>query len=61
MNNYKAFLANKLPIDILNCKTSYEAQQRAATLWNLKPSQRSKITVVLCEKDSEQVIHLPLD
>jgi hypothetical protein len=57
MNNYKAFYKNRQPIIITNAKTSYEAQQRAAQVWDLKPSQRVNVTVVLCEKDGQQVTH----
>lgn len=60
-NNYKAFYPNKSPIDIMDCKTSYEAQQRAAAVWNLRPSQRHKVTVVLCEKDGKEVSHNPAE
>lgn len=56
--NYKAFYAGKHPIEIYDAKSSYDAQCRAAVVWNLKPSQRPNVTVVLCEKDGEQVIHV---
>jgi hypothetical protein len=55
---YKAFYPGKHPIEITTAKSSYEAQCMAATLWNLKPSQRYKVTVVLCEKDGQQVTHV---
>ena len=57
-NNYKAFCTGKHPIEISNAESSYAAQCQAAVLWNMKPSQRYKITVVLCEKDGKQVTHI---
>mgnify|MGYP001565680860 CR=1 FL=1 len=61
MNGYKAFYTGKQSIEILDCATSYEAQTRAASVWNLKPSQQHKVTVMLCEADNKQVTHLLLD
>lgn len=58
MNNYKAFCTGKTPIEIMGAKSSYDAQCRAAVVWNMKPSQRHKITVVLCEKDGQQITHV---
>lgn len=58
MLNYKAFYNGKQPIEILDAESSYDAQQRAAVVWNLKPSQRYKVIVVLCEKDGQQVTHV---
>lgn len=60
-NNYKAFYRGKSPIDIMDCRTSYEAQQRAAAVWKLKPSQRADVTVVLCETDNKPVVHNPAE
>jgi hypothetical protein len=57
MNGYKAFYANKQPIEIY-AGSSYAAQLQAATVWNLKPSQRHKITVVLAELDGKPVTHI---
>ena len=54
---YKAFMTGKTPIIITDCKSSLEAQNRAATVWNVKPKNRYKITVVLTEKDDKPVIH----
>lgn len=61
MNNYKAFFPGKSPIDIMDCASSYEAQKRAATVWRIKPKQVHKITVVLCEKEGNQVVHNPAE
>ena len=61
MLGFKAYCTGKQPIEITTAKSSYEAQCMAATLWNMKPSQRHKITVVLCEKDGQQVTHTAVD
>lgn len=59
MNGYKCFYKRHQPIEIY-AATSYEAQCRAAEVWNLKPSQRKDVTVMLCEKpDGTQVEHAP--
>ena len=60
MNGYKAFCTGKNPIEVY-ADTSYRAQCQAAVSWNMKPSQRHKITVVLCEKQGEQVTHVAVD
>jgi hypothetical protein len=57
MNGYKTFYGNKQPIDVY-AGSSYAAQLRAATVWNLKPSQRWKITVVLAQLNGEPVTHI---
>ena len=57
MNGYKAFYTGETPIEVY-ADSSYQAQCQAAVLWNLKPSKRSGITVVLCEKQGEQVTHI---
>lgn len=54
---YKAFYRGKTPIEITQATSSYEAQKLAAEVWNLKPSQRHNVTVVLCEKDGVPVVH----
>lgn len=58
MLNYKAFFGNKLPIDIMDASSAYDAQCRAARVWNLKPSQQYKISVVIAERDGVAVAHL---
>ena len=58
---YKAFMSGKTPIIITTANSSFEAQKMAATLWNLKPSQRHKVTVVLAEKDGKPVTHNPAE
>ena len=57
VKGYKAFLKGKQPIEVY-ADSSYAAQCQAAVLWNLKPSKRCEITVVLCEKDGQQVTHV---
>jgi hypothetical protein len=56
---YKAFYKSKQPIGIWTANTSREAQQRAAEVWDLKPSLSCKITVVRCDEDREVVTLLP--
>lgn len=58
---FKAFCHGKQPIEITTAKSVYEAQCMAARLWNMKPSQQHRISVVLCEKDGEQVTHIAVD
>lgn len=54
---FKAFCKGKQPIEIFTAKSVYEAQCMAARLWNMKPSQQYKISIVLCEKDGQPVVH----
>jgi hypothetical protein len=53
MNGYKCFYKGK------SCEvyaeTSYQAQQKAAVVFKAKKSY--EITVCLCEKQGEQIIH----
>ena len=53
MNGYKAFFKGK------TCEvyaaTSYEAQQKAAAIFKARKSY--DVTVILCEKNGEQVTH----
>lgn len=53
MNGYKAFFNSK------SCEvqaaTSYEAQQKAAAIFKARKSY--DVTVILCEKQGETVIH----
>jgi hypothetical protein len=55
MNGYKCFYRGK------TCEvyaaSSYEAQQKAALVFKAKKSY--EVTVVLCEKAGEQVVHTP--
>lgn len=55
MNGYKAFYKGK-SIEIF-ANTSLEAQQIAAKKFKAKKSY--DVTVVLCEKNDEQVTHSP--
>ena len=57
MNGYIAFYKGKR-IEIY-AKTSYEAQQIAAKQFKAKKSY--DVTVVLAEKNGEQVIHTAVD
>lgn len=54
MNGYKCFYRNKI-IDVY-ADTTYQAQQKAAQI--LKARKAYEITVVLCEKDDETIIHV---
>ena len=53
MNGYKAFYKGK-SIDIM-ANTAYEAQKAAALKFKAKKSY--EVTVILCEKQGEQVTH----
>ncbi len=57
MHGYKAFYKGKVAIEVY-ADTSYQAQCQAAIVWNLKPSQRMNVTVVLCELNGKQVTHI---
>lgn len=56
MNGYKAFYRGKT-VEVY-ADTSYQAQQKAAAL--LKAKKDWEVTVVLCEKAGEQVVHAPM-
>ena len=56
MNGYKAFYKNRSCEVMAN--TSYEAQKKAAVIFKAKRSY--EVTVILCEKSGEQVVHAPL-
>ena len=53
MNGYIAFYKGRKAE--VYAQTSYEAQQKAAALFKAK--KEYEVTVVLAEKDSEQVVH----
>jgi hypothetical protein len=53
MNGYKAFYHGKTTE--VFAETSYKAQQKAAEIFKAKKSY--EVTVVLCEKDGEQVTY----
>lgn len=57
MNGYKAFYKGK-QLDVY-ADTSYKAQLKAAELFKAKKSY--DVTVILCEKQGEQVIHIAID
>lgn len=57
MNGYKAFYKGR-EIEV-QAETSYKAQQAAAIIFNAKKSYQ--VTVVLCEKDGQQVTHIPTE
>jgi len=54
MNGYKAFYRGK-QLEVY-ADTSYKAQLKAAELFKAKKSY--EVTVVLCEKQGEQVTHI---
>ena len=56
MNGYKAFYKGSECEVMAN--TSYEAQTKAAV--KLKAKKSYDVTVVLCEKNGQQVTHLPM-
>ena len=53
MNGYKAFFKGKTCE--VTAATSYEAQQKAAAIF--KARKTYDVTVILCEKQGETVIH----
>lgn len=55
MNGYKAFYKGK-SIEVY-ANTSYEAQTKAAE--QFKARKAYEVTVILCEKNGEQVTHTP--
>lgn len=56
MNKYVAFYRNKETT--VEAETSYQAQLAAAEKFKARKSY--EVTVVLAEKDGEQVTHTPL-
>ena len=55
MNGYKAFFKGKTCE--VTAASSYEAQQKAAAIFKARKSY--DVTVILCEKNGEQVTHNP--
>lgn len=55
MNGYKALYKGKW-LEVY-ADTSYEAQTKAAKLFKAK--KQYEVTVILCEKQGQQVIHTP--
>jgi hypothetical protein len=56
MNGYKAFYRGKTTEVMAD--TSFQAQEKAAAFFKAKKSY--EVTVVLCEKNGEQVVHAPM-
>ena len=54
MNGYKAFYRNK-ECEV-EANSSYEAQTKAAAIF--KARKVYEVTVMLCEKDGQQVTHV---
>lgn len=59
MNGYKAFY-NGTSIEVY-AKSLYAAKLAAIDKMKVKKSQHHMVSVMLCEKDGEQVTHMPLD
>ena len=57
MNGYIAFYKGK-QIEVY-APTSYEAQTKAAAIFKAKKSY--EVTVMLAERDGEQVVHTAMD
>jgi len=55
VNGYKCFYKDKTAE--VKAETSYSAQQKAAEIFKAKRAY--EVTVVLCEKNGEQVTHKP--
>lgn len=65
MNGYKCFWKHaKEPIDVL-ASTSLEAQTKATELFQAKAKRKKvksyEVSVYLCEKDSQEVVHTPTE
>jgi serine/threonine-protein kinase RIO1 len=56
LNGYKAFYKGKTAE--VYAETSFKAQEAAAKIFRAKKSY--EVTVVLCEKAGEQVVHAPM-
>lgn len=59
MNRYKAFYNGK-QADIY-AESLYQAKMEAIKHFNPRRSQEHMVSVVLCEKDGETVVHRPVD
>ena len=55
MNGYKAFYKDR-QCDVM-ADTSFEAQKKAAAIFKAKRAH--EVTIMLCEKNGEQVTHVP--
>lgn len=55
MNGYKAFYKGR-HTEVM-ADTSFEAQKKAAAFFKAKKTY--EVTVVLCEKHGQQVVHTP--
>jgi len=52
---YTAYYQRRTPIEIYTAENEAEAKNRAATIWNIKPSERKKIRVSVSETQSYRV------
>jgi len=59
MNGYKAFYNGK-QADIY-AESLYQAKMEAIKHFKPRRSQEHMVSVVLCEKDGETVVHQPVD
>jgi hypothetical protein len=59
MNGYKAFY-NRKEIEVY-ADTLYGAKLKAIQIFKPKKKDEHNIAVVLCEKNGEQVVHVPAD
>ena len=55
MNGYIAFYKGK-QVEVY-AETSYQAQEKAAVMFKVKPAKSYDVTVVLAERNGEQVVH----
>jgi len=56
MNGYQAFYRGR-KTEVM-ADTSFQAQEKAAEFFKAKKSY--EVSVILCEKNGEQVVHAPL-
>jgi uncharacterized protein (DUF952 family) len=55
VNGYIAFYKGK-QVEVY-ANTSYEAQQKAAVMFKVKPAKSYDVAVVLAERNGQQVVH----
>lgn len=59
MNGYKAFYKGKATE--IYADTLYGAKLKAITFFKPKKKDEHNITVCLCEKNGQQVVHVPME
>lgn len=57
MNGYVAFYKGRRTE--VQAATSFDAQKKAAAFFKVNPKKAYEVTVMLAEKDGQQVVHTP--